>query len=184
MTRRTPLAWKNLVNDPRRLFLATAGVGFAAILMFTQNGFRDALLDSPIVLIERMDCELVAVSPARYMLPVNQRFPRNLLRRALSDPDVAATEPLLIERLMARVRVDGNPARPIRVLSVPNSKGWLNIEGLEASRSLIQPAGTALVDRKTRDEYKFEICQRPTGVANGRACQEKSSSCRIYPIGH
>ncbi|TWT95558.1 FtsX-like permease family protein [Neorhodopirellula pilleata] len=139
--------------------MATAGVGFAAVLMFTQNGFRNALLDSPVALIEKMRCDLVAVSPARYMLPVNQRFPRDLLRRAMSDPAVESVEPLLIERLLARVRVAGLPARPIRVLSVPRSPGWLEIEGLTKSRSLLNASGTALIDRKTRTEYGFQFDQ-------------------------
>lgn len=164
MRRRTPLAWKNLINDPRRLFLATAGVGFAAVLMFTQNGFQNALLDSPVALIETLDCELVAVSPARYMLPVNQRFPRHLLRRAMADPDVQSTEALLIERLLARVRVAELPARPIRVISVPDSPGWLDIEGLASQRDRLQPVGTALVDSKTRKEFgiTFDSSGMPT----------------------
>jgi len=155
--RRTPLAWKNLINDPRRLFLASAGVGFAAVLMFTQNGFRNALLDSPVQLIELMDCDLVATSEARYMLPVNQRFSRDLLRRAMSDPGVEAVQPLLIERLLARVRVAHKEARPIRVVSVPQQPGWLDVPGLIALRSKLQPPGTALIDRKTRREYGFQF---------------------------
>ncbi len=154
---RTPLAWKNLVHDPRRLLLASAGVGFAAVLMFTQNGFRNALLDSPVQLIAWMDCDLVATSTARYMLPVNQRFPRDLLRRAMSDPAVAAAEPLLIERLLARVRVAGQRARPIRVISVPDQPGWLTIPGLPKQRQKLQPPETALIDRKTRSQYGFQF---------------------------
>lgn len=154
---RTPLAWKNLIDDPRRLLLASAGVGFAAVLMFTQNGFRNALLDSPVQLIEWMDCDLVATSTARYMLPVNERFPRGLLRRAVSDPAVAEAQPLLIERLLARVRVAGHRARPIRVVSVPDKQGWLTIPGLSAQRHGLQPPRTALIDRKTRSQYGFQF---------------------------
>lgn len=154
---RTPLAWKNLVHEPRRLLLAAAGVGFAAVLMFTQNGFRNALLDSPVQLIECMDCDLVATSTARYMLPVNQRFSRDLLRRAMSDPGVAAAEPLLIERLLARVRVAGEKARPIRVISLPDPPGWLNIAGLREQRQELDSPQTALIDRKTRSQYGFEF---------------------------
>lgn len=154
---RTPLAWKNLVHEPRRLLLAAAGVGFAAVLMFTQNGFRNALLDSPVQLIEWMDCDLVATSTARYMLPVNQRFSRDLLRRALSDPGVAAAEPLLIERLLARVRVAGHKARPIRVVSVPHAPDWVTVPGLREQRQELDSPQTALIDRKTRSQYGFEF---------------------------
>jgi putative ABC transport system permease protein len=39
MLRNTPLAWKNLTHDWRRLAVAVAGIGFAVLLMFTQVGF-------------------------------------------------------------------------------------------------------------------------------------------------
>lgn len=169
MSRSTPLAWKNLVGNPARLCVAAAGVGFAAVLMFTQNGFRNALLDSPVRLIEVVDCELVAISPARYMLPVDERFPRSLLRRVKADPAVADVQALLIERTMARVRVEGSPARPIRVISVPDSslystsesagesRPWVILAGLEEHRDELRRRQTALVDRKTRAEYGFQF---------------------------
>ncbi|KLU07116.1 ABC transporter [Rhodopirellula islandica] len=169
MSRSTPLAWKNLVGNPARLCVAAAGVGFAAVLMFTQNGFRNALLDSPVRLIEVVDCELVAISPARYMLPVDERFPRSLLRRVKADPAVADVQALLIERTMARVRVEGSPARPIRVISVPDSslypaamsedasRPWLTLPGLDEHRDQLRQRATALVDRKTRSEYGFQF---------------------------
>ncbi|TWT56071.1 FtsX-like permease family protein [Allorhodopirellula solitaria] len=176
---RTPLAWKNLVHEPRRLLLASAGVGFAAVLMFTQNGFRHALLDSPVQLIEWMECDLVATSTARYMLPVNQRFARSLLRRAESDPDVSAAEALLIERLMARVRVAGERARPIRVVSVPDPPGWLTIPGLKEQRLSLQPPGTALIDRKTRARYGFQFDHRGSPLPQTVELAEK----RIRIVG-
>ena len=51
MSWRTPLAWKNLTHDPRRLAVAAAGVGFAVLLMFIELGFRNALLDSTVQII-------------------------------------------------------------------------------------------------------------------------------------
>lgn len=175
---RTPLAWKNLVNDPKRLFLAAAGIGFASVLMFTQNGFRNALLDSPVQLIELMDCELVAISPARYMLPVNERFDRNLLRRATADPGVEQVQPLLIERLLARVRVAGKPARPIRVVSVP-PPGWLAAPGLAEKRDRLSEPQTALLDQKTRREYGFEFDDRGEPAAQ----TVELASRRIHLVG-
>ena len=42
----TPLAWKNLTHDPRRLVVACGGVSFAVLLMYIELGFLNALLDS------------------------------------------------------------------------------------------------------------------------------------------
>ncbi|MEM6981312.1 MAG: ABC transporter, partial [Planctomycetota bacterium] len=161
-TPRTPLAWKNLVHDWRRLVLSASGVAFAAVLIFTQNGFRNALLDSPVQLIDMVDASLIAISKARYMLPVNQRFDRDLLRRIQTDPDVVDVRPMYIERLMARVRVKDHPSRPIRVIAVPTDSDaqdqpWLDIDGLAEQRYRLRRPGTALVDLKSREEFAFEF---------------------------
>ena len=53
MRLRTPLAWKNLTHDLRRLFVAVSGVAFAVILIFMELGFLNALhaaLAEPFVL--------------------------------------------------------------------------------------------------------------------------------------
>ena len=50
--RKTPLAWKNLTHDWRRLAVAVAGIGFAVLLMFTQVGFQNALFDSQVKMID------------------------------------------------------------------------------------------------------------------------------------
>jgi hypothetical protein len=42
MKLRTPLAWKNLTHDPRRLVIAVSGVAFAVILIFMELGFLNA----------------------------------------------------------------------------------------------------------------------------------------------
>jgi len=44
MNLRTPLAWKNLTHDVRRLAVAVSGVAFAVILIFMELGFLNALL--------------------------------------------------------------------------------------------------------------------------------------------
>ena len=41
-----PLAWRNLTENRLRLLASVAGTAFAVTLMFMENGFRQALLDS------------------------------------------------------------------------------------------------------------------------------------------
>ena len=117
---RTPLAWKNLSADWRRLLLASGGVGFAAMLMFMQNGFRNALLDSPVQLVKSLNGDLIAISSARYSLPSEQSFSRRLMDRARVDPDVTDVTPLYVELSRAQIRVIGKPRRPIRVIGTPD----------------------------------------------------------------
>lgn len=155
MRSRTPLAWKNLTADPRRLVLACAGVAFAAVLMFVENGFRNALLDSPVQLLRMVRCELVAISPARYALPAEQTFPQSLMDRALGDPAVAAVASLPIERMRAQVRVVGRRRRPIRVIGIPLRPEWFEIPGLREQLGRLRNPNAALLDVRTRREYGF-----------------------------
>ena len=155
--KRTALAWKNLVTDWRRLTLGIAGVAFAAVLMFMQNGFRNALLDSPVQLLESLDCDLVAVSVARYSLPTDQTFPALLFERAVSDADIIAATPLLIERSRAQVRVAGQPRRPIRVVAIEPVAGWFSDQRIESQISKLRALGTALLDQRTRGTYGFNV---------------------------
>ena len=154
MSRPTPLAWANLTDSPRRLALAASGVGFAVVLMFSQVGFLLALLDSPGQLVSTLRCDLVAISTARYTLPVSAPVDRSLLLRAAGDPRVAAVESLRIERLASRVRIAGEAARPIQVIAVPHHPGrWLQIDGLAEHAAGLRKPGAALLDRKTRPHF-------------------------------
>lgn len=153
----TPLALKNLTAEPRRLILASAGIGFAVVLMFMQNGFRNALLDSPVQLLHVLRGDLIALSVARYSLPSEQAFPRELLYRAAADPDIVQIVPLYIERSRAHVRVVGEPRRPIRVVGVPIERGIFRDAEIDRQIELLAPPGTALLDRRTRRSFGFAL---------------------------
>ncbi len=154
---RTPLAWKNLTADWRRLLLGAAGVGFAVVLMFMQNGFRNALLDSPVQMVRMLNTDLVAISSARYSLPSEQNFSLDLLQRAASDPDVVHVAPIYIELGRAQIRVVNRPRRPIRVIGVPLEPGLFLDNEINDQLEQIRGPETALLDRSTRGIYEFAL---------------------------
>lgn len=154
---RTPLAWKNLTADWRRLLLASSGVGFAVVLMFMQNGFRNALLDSPVQLVRALEADLIAVSTARYSLPSEQRFHRDLLNLAASDSDVQRVLPMYVERARAQIRVAGEPRRPIRVIATPLVPGVFSEQSIQQQLPKLAAPDTALLDRRTRSQYGFAV---------------------------
>src|SRR6476661_1936492 len=111
MQLRTPLAWKNLTSSRGKFLLSSTGVGFAVLLMFMQIGFRNALFDSNVELVNLFEADLVMVSPARYNLSSERRFARHWLERAAATAGVSATSALRTERTTASVKVDGHNAR-------------------------------------------------------------------------
>ena len=94
---RVPLAWHNLTHDRRHLTVCVAGVGFAVVLMFVQYGFRNALLDSNTLLIDRFNADLVLVSRLRTTLLIPESFARSRVAQAACVPGVRSTHPLYIE---------------------------------------------------------------------------------------
>ncbi len=157
MTQRTPLAWKNLIHLPGRFALSCGAIGFAVVLMFMQSGFRNALLDSPIQIIERLGGDLVAISPARYALASEQRFPSRLLQRVANHPDVVGVVPVYIERSTAMLRTPGSPSRNIRVIGLPAESGQVADPQLDAMLPLLSQPRTAIIDQRSKKSYQIPV---------------------------
>ncbi len=155
---RVPLAWCNLVHDPGRLALCCGGVGFAVVLMFMQYGFRNALLDSNDILIERFNGDLVMVSRRSNNMMNSESFSRRQLVRAAGVEGVRAAVPLYIERGLSVLRdtrrdEERRPGRQLRVIGLAPDDYPLLIPELDPGRpgsladALGRP-GTAVYDRK------------------------------------
>lgn len=157
---RTPLAWKNLTNNRSKLVLSSTGVGFAVLLMFMQIGFRNALLDSNVELIQLFDADIILVSPARYNLSSERRFSRHWLQRVAASNGVGAIAALRAERTTASIKVEGFKARSIRVLAIdPDPQFFRHIELAQ----LLQTAdaeNSALVDSRSKTGYGFAVSDR------------------------
>ena len=155
MKRRTPLAWKNLTHDPRRLVVAIAGIAFAVVLMFMQRGFENALFDSTVKIIHDLNADVVIVSKAQYALPAQQRFDRKRLVRASGVEGVTAVHPIYIETFAANLRSGHRKGYPIRVIGCTPGEGVMRVAAFDEMQSELRRPGTALVD--VRSKGKFAI---------------------------
>ncbi len=151
----TPLAWKNLTSSPSKCLLAATGVGFAVVLMFMQIGFRNALLDSNVQIFQLFDADLIVISRARYNVSAEQRFPRQLLEQATAQAGVRSSASVYVERATASVQVEGERARPIRVIAMQLAKDIFAEPELFQDLSDADKRNAALVDRRSRSEYGF-----------------------------
>src|SRR3954471_23974377 len=123
------LAWRNLTESKRRLATSVAGTAFAVVLMFMENGFRNALLDGTVAGIRGIDGQLVLINPQRYVFTEPLQFPRRRLQQAAGFAGVVSASPLYVEAWRTLWR---NPAtglsRRIRVLAYPPAADLLAIE--------------------------------------------------------
>src|SRR4051812_45827214 len=148
-----PLAWRNLTENKRRLLASLGGTAFAVTLMFMENGFRNALLESMVGLIRHFDGQLAIVSRTVYTLSVPYSFPKRRLEQARVFPEITTGVPISIEtrRSFWRNPVDGLP-RPIRVVAYPPGDDALDIAAIKRHRAELSRPHTAMADALSRTD--------------------------------
>ena len=175
----TPLAWKNLTHDWRRLAVAIAGVGFAVLLMFTQVGFQNALFDSQVKLIDDLQGDILLVSKAKFALASEKRFPITRLTQAESLSGVAGAYPLYSELTLSVLKnlAEGKRSKgfPIRSIGFNLDDPVLRAPAVAAQKSMLRLPHTALIDvRSKTDKFDFplsdaaQLAQQPAELANQR----------------
>jgi putative ABC transport system permease protein len=152
---RTPLAWKNLTHDVRRLAVAVSGVAFAVILIFMELGFLNALLESTVQVIRRLEGEIVILSRSQYALIAAERFDIRRIYDARDVPGVAAVSPVYIESTAALLRTGESRGYPIRVLAVREEDAVIDIPPLIENRDALHGERTALADVTSRRKFRF-----------------------------
>ncbi len=178
----TPLAWKNLTHDKPRLVVIVAGIGFAVLLMFMQTGFEKSLFDSQVQLVEALDGDLFIISRARFALAAEKRFPRDLLLRAQSLPEVEAAMPLYTEyarSILKRVfNGHGSKGYPIRTIAVRPQDRVFNDPTITRRLAELDTPKTALIDSRSKEKaYQIDLNGEPseTGQALGEQSVELAS---------
>lgn len=166
---KTPLAWKNLTHDRKRLALAVGGIGFAVLLMFMQLGFRGALYDSTLALPRLFDADIVLVSPQRYTLSVRQKFPKRFLKLASSSSLVKSASPLYFENNLSNWKPMGEVVGPpIRLLAFDPTSPPLLLPDLAQLAGRLTAVDTVLFDRKSKEDFgDLEVGQN--AELNGRS---------------
>ncbi|MBL8827821.1 MAG: hypothetical protein JNM18_12660 [Planctomycetaceae bacterium] len=153
---RTPLAWLNLIHDPKRLLLAIAGTGFAVMLMFMQLGFRGALFDSTLQLPRVLNADLILLSPAKNTMSAKELIPSQRLVSARGCPGVEAVWPFYILYMRASWR---NPqtgeAAPIAVYAFDPRNPVLNLPELREHADELLQGSRIMFDRRSKKQYGF-----------------------------
>lgn len=187
--RNTPLAWRNLTHDWRRLAVAVAGIGFAVLLMFTQVGFQNALFDSQVKMIDDLQGDVFLVSRAKYALAAEKRFPLELINQARSARGVAGAYPLYTELTFSRLKnlTPGatSKAFPIRSIGFQLDDPVFRSADVNAQRTALQMPSTALIDRRSKqDNFAFPL-DDPAALAQVpiELADKKLSLVGVFELG-
>ncbi len=146
------IAWQSLIHSKMRALVALAGISFAINLIFIQLGLYDAVLDAGTLIQDRLNFDLVLVSPHYRFLGKTGSFPRRRLVEARGFPGVESAVPLYVgvrpwrnesSRLDWQILVLGfNPEDPV-----------FRHPEIEAQLPALKQPDTVLLDRDTRAEY-------------------------------
>src|SRR5437588_11762793 len=156
---KTPLAWHNLWHKPVRSGVAVMGVTFAAVLMFMQLGFLEAVKASATVIYDVLDFDICIRSRDYDHFSDARTLDRGRLADAEGVRGVGRVAPLLVGVFSWRNPDTGEP-RAILALGVPEAKTVFRDTTLQAEvdDDLRRPQAM-LIDTMTRREF---------GPANGR----------------
>jgi putative ABC transport system permease protein len=149
--RRTPLAWLNLTHNRRKLLTSLGGVAFAVLLMFIFTGFQNALFDSQLQVIDRLNADIILTSKLKYAMFIPDSFARRRLYQARAFEGVTAAYPLYISDA-AWKNVDDGKTRPVRVLAFNPQDPVLTLPEVQAQVNQLQLPDTVLIDLKSRSE--------------------------------
>ncbi|MFK7768305.1 MAG: FtsX-like permease family protein [Mariniblastus sp.] len=148
------LAWSNTTADWQRLLVRCSGIMFAVVLIFMQTGFRNALFDSNVRIMEtKIEADIVIRSKSRFMLSSGQQMPLRHVTTARSCEGVQTAEPLYIENVASPIRRLGSSSRKIRVLAFePNSEMFTEFGLANHAKQLANP-NTAAADVKSKTMF-------------------------------
>jgi len=150
--KRTPVAWLQVSNNPVKLAIGVAGVGFSNLLMFFQLGLLDSIYNSQRKPIDRLRGDLVMVSAGYSNMGSLQRFDRSRLYQALGVAGVEGVSPLHIGRA-TWITPATRKSFDVFVYGVNLSRPSLAFPELERDVSRLQPLRNALFDRNSKQQY-------------------------------
>lgn len=151
MFRRTPLAWLNLTHDRKKFATSLGGVAFAVLLMFIFTGFMNALYDSQVQLLTKLNGEIILVHRLKTTMIVPEPFARRRLYQVRAFEGVADAYPFYIS--------EGNWKNPItkksfsvRTLAFNLDDPVLPMPEIAPYISKLKLPDTALIDSRARAE--------------------------------
>src|SRR5258708_20125430 len=98
---RTPLAWRNFINNKPRMFASVGGVAFAVVLMFIERGFVDGLYGSQSQVGKMIDADLLIVNAHKEAVVPKLPFAQIRIDQAKAHPGIASAYPLYVEEFRA-----------------------------------------------------------------------------------
>lgn len=152
LSKKTPLAWRQLMKKKTRLAVAIAGIGFADMLMFLQMGLLDSLFDSATQPHRNLQADLVMVDSFYQSITTLNSFRKDRLQKVLGYEGVSSISPLYVGSGSWR-----NPetlkSRDILIFGIDPDKPAFNFPSVLQNLERLKLLNRVLFDKASRPEY-------------------------------
>ncbi|MDB9343453.1 ABC transporter permease DevC [Nodularia spumigena CS-586/05] len=151
-SRKTPIAWRQLMKEKTRLLVAVAGITFADMLMFIQLGFESALFDAAIQPHRNLQADLVLINPQFQTLFSVKSFSRERLYQTLGYEGVKSVNSVYIGTGQWRnpqTRLD----RAILVWGIDPAQPAFKFPEVQENQHYLKQLHQVLFDQAGRPEY-------------------------------
>jgi putative ABC transport system permease protein len=167
-----PVAYLQLKKQPRRLFIALAGIAMSSLGILCQMGFEDSLFRSATRLFQEFDADIALISPQYQFMVLPAQFSERRLYQSLAVPGVESFSSVRLgiapfKNPLTRIN------RNVYVVGASRDGGvFVNREWEQKLRSLQAP-DAVLFDSHSRPEFGpigdlFHAGPVATEVANQR----------------
>jgi putative ABC transport system permease protein len=153
-----PFTLLNLAHQKRRTFIAILGVAFADLLVFVQLGFLGSAESSAVILFDKLDYDLMLLSPDYIDVYRPGSFARARLYQMLADPDVHDVAPLYVTSSFWRIVQPNDPQRQGRrrnmmIVGFNLADHPFRLPGLRAEAEALKEPGAVLIDNHSRNYF-------------------------------
>ena len=152
MFEKIPLAWLQLTFQKARLLTAVAGITFAAVLMFMQFGFQEALFSTTTTIHKSIRGDLFLISTQSENLFSSRQFSRRILYQTLNNQNIASASPIYIGILPWK-NPWTNKERAIFIMGFEPNSTLLEIKGIKENFGSVTAEDTVLFDTLSRPEF-------------------------------
>lgn len=147
-----PLAWLQLTFQKARLLTAVAGITFAAVLMFMQFGFQEALFSTTTTIHQSIRGDLFLIGTQSENLFSSRPFSRRILYQTLNNQAVAAAAPIYIGILPWK-NPWTNKERAIFIMGFEPNSTILEVKGFRENFGGATAENAVLFDTLSRPEF-------------------------------
>jgi putative ABC transport system permease protein len=191
----TPLAWAQLSHQKVRLAVATTGVCFANILMFTQLGLLAMLTEGTTKIHKSLAGDLLLVSSFSPSLLFRFSFPRAYLYQAAAVEGVASVRPVYITKanwvnpnqfsMQGNSNTQKNPrsslfGNEVRVIAFnPAQSPVLNLPEVNQQLSKLSTPDAVLFDRLSQPS----VGDIPKMLGDRQEVATVMDNRRVYAVG-